>query len=74
MKLLFFVLFVHQSLPISSVFAKREETCNKYNCDNIVPSMKIHWDLNGLHQDDTTLIKEIKTKVLWVMKCHITNS
>ena len=73
MKLLFFVFVVyHQPLPTFCVVStKKEETCKKYNCDNIDPSVRIHWELNGLHQNDITLIKEIKTKVLWVMKCHI---
>ena len=56
---------------IFSTIIKNEESCQKDTCNNIVSSVKIHWELNGLHQNDTTLIKEIRNKVLWVMKCHM---
>ena len=72
MKLPLFVFLVYQPIPrIFSTIIKNEEACQKDNCNDNVPSLKIHWELNGLHQNDTTLIKEIRNKVLWVMKCHM---
>ena len=71
MKLPLLVFLVYQPISIFSTIIKNEESCQKDTCNNNVPSVKVHWELNGLHQNDTTLIKEIKNKVLWVMKCHI---
>ena len=70
--MVFFYLFVILLQETVSVLAeKTEETCKQdVNCENIVESVKIHWDLNGLSQDDPVLIENIKNKVLWVvMKC-----
>ena len=72
MKLPLFVFLVYQPIPrIISTIIQNEEACQKDNCHDNVSSAKIHWELNGLHQNDTKLIKEIRNKVLWVMKCHM---
>ena len=39
------------------------QTCNKETCE-IEEGVTIHWDLNGLDQNDPKLIEAIKTKVL----------
>ena len=70
----FFYLYMILLQVAFSVWAEEiEETCKQdtNNCENIVEGVKIHWDLNGLSQDDPVLIENIKNKVLWVivMKC-----
>ena len=69
--MVFFYLYVILLQETFSVLAeKREETCRQDNCENVVEGVKIHWELNGLSQDDPVLIENIKNNVLWVvMKC-----
>ena len=67
--MVFFYLFVILLQETVSVLAEKgvQETCKQdVNCENIVEGVKIHWDLNGLSQDDPVLIENIKNKVLWV--------
>ena len=66
----FFYLYMILLQEAFSVWAEEiEETCKQdtNNCENIVEGVKIHWDLNGLSQDDPVLIENIKNKVLWVI-------
>ena len=66
--MVFFYLYVILLQETFSVLAeKREETCRQDNCENVVEGVKIHWELNGLSQDDPVLIENIKNKVLWVI-------
>ena len=59
-------ILLHQEIQVTFTSTFAEKNIRKHeDCDNIIEGVTIHWELNGLSQDDPKLIEKIKTKVLW---------